>query len=117
MNAISDQHSIEFEFKELQPSIGGVRLDIYISGVAELAADPGYQFYVKSIRLDGTTPDKFARPTLFGGRPRKAAITIINKPAKGDTSLEAQIFRWLESAIYDDELALRAWASEFEEAA
>ena len=33
--ALSDQHAVTYDFEELQPVIGGVRLDINITGTAE----------------------------------------------------------------------------------
>ena len=40
--ALSDQHAVTYDFEELQPVIGGVRMDIYITGTAELAHDASY---------------------------------------------------------------------------
>ena len=57
---LSDSHSIEYDF-ELQPVIGGVRLDSYFYGTAELANDGEYGFFVKAIWLDGTMPSPFAK--------------------------------------------------------
>lgn len=119
MNAhacISDQHSITYHFEDVRPTIGGVRLDNGFFGAAELSADPGYTFYVRSIVLNGTVPDKLARPTLFGGRPRKSVVAVLTRPAKDDTSPEAVLFRLIEDAIYEDSDAAEVWQAEVEAA-
>lgn len=114
---ISDQHSIEYDFEELQPVIGGVRLDTYISGRAELASDPSYTFYVKSITLDGSVPDMAKRASMYFGRPRKPAKTTLYRRAADDMSAEAHLFRLIEAAIYEDAHAIAAWQAEVEEVA
>lgn len=111
--ALSDQHAVTYDFEELQPVIGGVRMDIYITGTAELAHDPSYgTFYVKSITLPGSVKDMMARPSLFGGRPRKPVPFTMLRRADHDSSLEAHLFRLIEAAIYEDEKAIEAWNAE-----
>lgn len=113
--AISDQHSIEYEFEELSPTVGGVCLDIYISGTAELANDPGYHFYVRSITLDGTMLETFRKPGRLTRDRIKATVTL-SRPQADDHSVEAVLFRLIEAAIYEDECALEAWRMEGEAA-
>lgn len=114
---ISDHHSVEYDFEELQPVIGGVRLDTYISGRAELACDPGYSFYVRSITLDGTVKDMSRRSPLFGGEYRRDAKVTITTPADDDHSEDAALFRLIAKVIDEDEKAHEAWRAEVEEAA
>ncbi len=119
MNAhakISDQHSIEWEFEELSPTIGGVRLDAMFGGTAVLAADSGYHFYVQSIWLGGSMKDVQAKPSLFGGLPWKRTKVELKRPEASDHSPEAVLFRLLESAIENDDRALDAWRRETEAA-
>lgn len=112
---ISDQHSIEYQFEELRPTVGGVCLDIYISGAAELANDPDYQFFVRSITLDGTVLEAFRKPGRLSRDRIKATVTL-RRPVAGDHSVEAVLFRLIEAAIYEDECALEAWRMESEAA-
>lgn len=109
--AISDQHSTDYEFADLQIEVGGVRLDSYIYGSAELASDPGYSFYVKSITLPGSTLEPFPKPGRLS-RDRIEASVTIKRPAPDDMTPYAVLFRLLEAAIYSDRAASEAWADE-----
>lgn len=119
MNAhasISDQHSITYRFEDVRPTIGGARLEHGFYGIAELVCDPGYTFYVRSIALNATSPDKSAPSSLFGGRPRKKVMSVLTRPRDDDKSAEAVLFRLIESAIYEDSDAAEVWQSEVEAA-
>lgn len=119
MNAharISAQHSITYHFEDVRPTIGGVRLDNGFFGTAELASDPGYTFYVRSIVLNGTVPDKLAPRPMFGLRPRKNVVAVLTKPKADDASPEAVLFRLIEDAIYEDSDAAEVWQAEVEAA-
>jgi hypothetical protein len=109
--AISDQHSTDYGFSDLQIEVGGVRLDSYIYGSAELASDPGYTFYVKSITLPGSTLEPFPKPRRLS-RDRIEAKLTLTKPSATDVSTNAVLFRLLEAAIYSDPAASEAWADE-----
>lgn len=115
---LDDFHTKEYAFEELQPVVGGARLEVYYSGTAVLENDPRHGFIVQSISLPATVIDKLAHPLSYFGRPkRKDVFLILERPAKGDQSGEAWLFRWLEDAIYQDDGANKAWAAELAEAA
>ena len=115
--SLSDTHTIEHDFSDLQPVIGGIRLDLYINGTAELENDPVQMFAVRSITIPGDVLDLSARPRLFGSRARKNVDCVLTRPEASDHSPEAVMFRLLETAIYEDQDAIDAWHSEMEMAA
>ena len=110
---LSDSHSIEYDF-ELQPVIGGVRLDSYFYGTAELANDGEYGFFVKAIWLDGTMPSPFAKG--LGRRERKPATVKLDQASPLNSAIEGHLFLLLRDALYEDEAAQEAWAAEREAA-
>lgn len=114
---LSSSHSIDYEFEDLYITIGGVRVNVYVSGSAELENDPGYTFVVKSITLDGTIKDRSQPVAMFLGAMRREATVTLPRPDKSDVSAEACMFRLLESGLNDDRGAIEAWQREVEEAA
>lgn len=116
MNAISDQHSIEYSFECLDLSSEGLMF-AEVSGVAELAMnDPSEgDFYVKHIILNGDRYEKVGPMMVI--RRRKPSHIHLHKPARDASHLSAHLFRLIEAALYEDHGAQQAWASEFEAAA
>ena len=109
---LSNSHSIEHAFDDLYIEVGGVRVNICVSGSAELECDPGYGFVVKSITLDGTVPDKSKAASIFFGLQRKEAKVTID--ANSDDNA-AEFFGLLCDALYDDRGAQEAWQREIDE--
>lgn len=109
--SLADSHAIEFKFEDLAIEIAGVRIDTGICGTAVLAADPGYEFFVASITLDGTTFEPFPKP----GRLRREIIKTVlrlDRPADGDTSDNAALFRIVRDAIENSPEAFERWCDE-----
>lgn len=119
MNALPDNHSIEFEFDDLEIEIEGLFCSSFY-GKAELALnDPrDGDFYVKGIVLRGRRRERTHRPYGYSPLYRwKNSVERLDKPAADDRTFKAHLFRKLEAAIYEDEVAKAAWASELEDAA
>lgn len=84
----SDSWSYEHEFEELEIEIDGILVGEF-SGVAELATDPGYTFYVKSITLSGTRYER--RPGWFARRAVSTKVHL-TKPAGKPSTLSEHLF-------------------------
>lgn len=108
---LTDSHSIEYRFEDLAIEIAGVRIDTGICGMAVLASDPGYEFFVASITLDGTTFEPFPKPGRFW-RYRIPAVLRLDEPPSGDTSQNAALFRIVRDAIENSPEALERWRTE-----
>ena len=108
---LADSHSIEYRFEDLAIEIAGVRIDTGICGTAVIASDPGYEFFVAAITLDGTTLAPFPKPGRLS-RDRIPAILRLKEPQIGDTSPTADLFRILRNAIENDPGAMEAWQAE-----
>lgn len=108
---LADSHSIEYRFEDLTIEIAGVRIDTGICGTAILASDPGYEFFVASITLDGTTFEPFPKPGRIS-RDRISAVLRLDRPADGDTSDNAVLFRIVRDAIENSPEALERWRAE-----
>ena len=111
MSRLSDSHAIEHRFEDLSIEIAGVRIDTGICGTAILASDPGYEFFVASITLDGTTREPFPKSGRLS-RDRIPAGLRLNEPPAGDTSPNAVLFRILRDAIENSPEAVEAWRDE-----
>lgn len=108
---LADSHSIEFKFEDLAIEIAGIRIDTGICGTAVLANDPGYEFFVASITLGGTTFEPFPKPGRIS-RDRISAVLRLDCPADDDTSDNAALFRILRDAIENSPEALERWRDE-----
>lgn len=109
--SLADSHAIDFKFEDLTIEIAGVRIDTGICGTAVIASDPGYEFFVASIALDGTTFEPFPKP----GRLRREIIKTVlrlDRPADGDVSNNAALFRIVRDAIENSRDALERWRAE-----
>lgn len=115
MSGLSDQHSIDFTFEDLEIEIDGVFFG-YFNGVAELAvnAPDEDEFYVKQINLAGVTKVKRWRSYGYSYYDRNEGVLSLDRPQAGDTSFKAELFRKLEAAIEGDSDAREAWAAEVE---
>ena len=109
--SLADSHAIEFKFEDLTIEIAGVRIDTGICGTAVLVADPGYEFFVASVALDGTTFEPFPKPGRIS-RDRISAVLRLDRPADGDTSNSAALFRIVRDAIENSPEALERWRAE-----
>lgn len=109
--SLADSHAIEFKFEDLTIEIAGVRIDTGICGTAVLASDPSYTFFVASITLDGTTFEPFPKPGRIS-RDRISAVLRLDRPADGDTSDNAALFRIVRDAIENSPDALERWRNE-----
>lgn len=109
--SLADSHAIEFKFEDLAIEVAGVRIDTGICGTATLASDPGYEFFVASITLDGTTFEPFPKPGRIS-RDRISAVLRLDRPADGDTSDNAALFRIVRDAIENSRDALERWRDE-----
>lgn len=107
-------HSISFDFEELQPEIEGVRLEVYFNGTAELEND-GDGFFVRSIAIDATAASPFER-SIIGRRVRKPTYLLLDQASILDNPEKGALFSMLSRAIYASEAAQEAWASEREAA-
>jgi len=108
---LADSHSIEYRFEDLAIEVADIRIDTGICGMAVLASDPDYTFFVASITLDGTTREPFSKPGRLS-RDRIPAILRLKEPQIGDTSPTADLFRILRDAIEADPGAMEAWQTE-----
>lgn len=108
---LADSHSIEYRFEDLAIEVAGIRIDTGICGMAVLASDPGYEFFVASITLDGTTFEPFPKPGRIS-RDRISAVLRLDRPADGDTSDNAALFRIVRDAIENSRDALERWRDE-----
>lgn len=109
--SLADSHAIEFKFEDIAIEIAGVRIDTGICGTAVLASDPGYEFFVASIALDGATFEPFPKPGRIS-RDRISAVLRLDRPADGDTSDNAALFRIVRDAIENSRDALERWRDE-----
>jgi hypothetical protein len=109
--SLSDSHAIEHRFDDLAIEIAGIRIDTGICGTAVLASDPGYEFFVASIVLDGTTFEHFPKPGRLS-RDRIPAVLRLDEPPSGDVSQNAVLFRILRDAIENSPEAVEAWRDE-----
>ena len=108
---LADSHSIEYRFEDLAIEVDGVRIDTGICGTAVLVSDPGYEFFVASVALDGTTFEPFPKPGRIS-RDRISAVLRLDRPADGDTSDNAALFRIVRDAIENSPEALERWRNE-----
>lgn len=119
MNApiLCDQHSIEYEFEDLEIEIDGLFIGSFY-GKAELALnDPqDGDFYVKSIALRGRRRERRYRPYGLMIWHWKDSWDHLPRPARDDRTFKAHLFRALEARIYEDDVAKAAWAEELEDA-
>lgn len=107
-------HSISYDFEELQPEIDGVRLEVYFNGTAELEND-GDGFFVRSIAIDATTSSPFAK-TYLARKARKPTYLIVNQASLHECPLKGALYSMLSKAIYASDAAQEAWVSELEAA-
>lgn len=115
MSGLSDHHSIDFTFEDLEIEVDGVFFG-YFNGAAELAvnAPDEYEFYVKEINVAGITKVKRWRSYGYSYYDRNEAVLTLDRPQSSDTSFKAELFRKLEAAINSDPDAQEAWAAEVE---
>lgn len=114
MNALSDQHSIEFEFENLDIAVEGL-IFTEVSGVAELAANDDDDFYVKHITLQGTRRLGGIMPFSCLPRPAPSKQNLY-RPNREMRTFTAHLFRAIEEALYAHQPAAEAWAAEKEDA-
>lgn len=108
-------HSLIYDFEELQPEIDGIRLEVLFNGTATLESD-GDGFYVRSIAIDATTASPFEK-TLLGRKTRKPTYLVVNQASIHECPLKGALYTMLSKALYADEAAREAWAAEIAEAA
>lgn len=115
MSGLSDQHSIDFTFEDLEVEVDGVFFG-YFNGVAELAVNAPNEdeFYVKQINVAGVVKVKRWRSYGYSYYDRNEAMLTLDRPQASDTSFKAELFRKLEAAIERDTDAQEAWAAEVE---
>lgn len=111
MSRLSDSHAIEHRFEDISIEISGVRIDSGFCGTAILRADPGYEFYVSEITLNGRVREPFPKPGRLS-RDRIPAVLRLDDPPIGDTSQNAVLFRILRDAIENSPEAMEAWRDE-----
>mgnify|MGYP006372460083 FL=1 len=103
----------EYPLEDLSITVGGIRIDTCFSGSAELAEDTGYEFYVKSILLDGRQQNTLPSPFI----PRRSWVDAKLLLERGAGSPEEQaLFKLISDALYADEAACNHWRSEREAA-
>jgi hypothetical protein len=120
MNApfkISDSHSINHTFEELEVEEAGLFLGSFW-GHAELALnDPADgDFYVKHIVLRGDRDVSMPSALRPDRRKRVPGFIALPRPAKDSMTFAAHLFRKIEAALYADEVAQAAWQQELEDA-
>lgn len=113
MNALSDSHSIQHSFEELEVEEDGFSFGCF-SGTAELASNGDGDFYVKHIILDVVK-----RVQRVPGGVKWPVQTSMNLPriSNETRTFKAHLFRKIETALYANDAAKEAWASEILEAA
>lgn len=116
--ALCDQHSIEYEFEDLEIEIDGLFVGSFW-GKAELAMNDARHgdFYVKHIALKGRRREKTYRPWGLMVWRYNDSWEAIPRPADSAQTFKAYLFRAIEARIYEDEAARAAWQSELEDAA
>lgn len=111
---LSNSHSIEYAFDDLYIDVGGVRVNIYVSGSAELENDPGYGFFVRSITLNGDVPDQMPGAHVVSRFARKPAKVTLEANNLNAHTREPDLFAVLCDALYEDRGAKEAWQAEVE---
>lgn len=113
---VSDDWSCEFHFADEEIELGGGVLVGSFGGVAELAPDSSYPFYVKAIVLDGRkrVPRPGFYPRALGLSNPEPVKMILTKDA--EHPFERELFRLLASQIENSRDALEHFMSEREPA-
>jgi len=113
---MSPEHMIEFPFTDLTIEIAGVRIDSGLCGTAILKADPGYEFYVSAIVLNGRVREPFPEPGRLS-HDWIDGVLRLERPSPCDTSTRAQLFRIIADAIHNSPEAAERWRAECKMAA
>lgn len=109
MTRLSDSHSIEVEFENLDICVDDLMF-AEVSGMAELARDDDGEFYVKHIVLAGDRRDR-----TWLARRHKSHVHLY-RPSPDWQTFTAHLFRAIERALYQYEPAKEAWLNEIREA-
>src|SRR5690606_501731 len=104
MSNISDFHSIDCDFSDIEIEIDGVHVGFF-DGTAELFlnSQEDEDFYVKAIHLDGVRKVQRVRSYGYKYFDRVSEKLTLARPDRADTSFKAELFRKLDAAISSDD--------------